>query len=830
MKLYILSLLTLLCTCVRAQVTSTATADNGSGYPALLASGFKIEDPDCVHTDFGPHITQAFDAELNRNVFVFHSHIVEDNDRCQVFDRVRMEVKGSPSSIPELQHALGDTTYYRWKFRLDEGFIGASSFNHLYQNKAVGGDDSSFPILTITARTSKVEVKHNGGDTGAALGSLAEADITKFRGKWVEGYLRQVHAENGELDITIRDMATGFTILEYSNNNIDLWRTGAEFNRPKWGIYRSKNDGLRDEDARFANFCVSEEAEALCPAEAVLVPDTEAPTVPAGLEVTGTTFTTVSLDWQASEDTYGVSSYIVYADGDSIATTTVTEAVITGLNTATTYSFAVSARDAAGNESAQTDAVMATTDDANALPDVAATPSPSDGAMGVSPQSGIGWSRGDNTDSFEVFFGTDTEPLSVGTQTANSYQPVMAANTTYYWRVASTNQNGTVTSPVWSFTTGDNNPDAPWYVYRGNARPEVETGFFDLNTAPTNPTLDELFTDPDNPANSIYGYRSATDEKFRWRFDLDDQDSTITIVARVRGIDDDASGMMHMDIQAFGWRQKVRLNSSTIKFERSSPIIEEGLPFDWNDRYHIVRVVITGKIATVYLDEEATPFMSGESNDPRDQDYFEWGKSGGADYGAYVDWMAVNITEASAPDVGTELPADLILSTDATLATLSVNGVEIDTFSSSQTAYVVEVPGFMPPTVAWTTTSALATTTGMQPESPSDTVMITVMAQDGVTSLTYRLITVGPTATFNPQLQGAIRVYPSPASETITVELPPQDNYSAQLITMDGRAAIGEFPIGHLGTVDVSFLPRGIYILVVRSESGQLARTKFLID
>jgi chitodextrinase len=407
--------------------------------------------------DFGSHVTQAFDAELDRNVFVFHSHIEEDNDRCQVFDRVRMEIKGSASSIPELQHQQGDTTYYRWKFRLDEDFIGASSFNHLYQNKAVGGDDSSFPILTITARANKVEVNHNGGDSGSALGSVAEANLTKFRGKWVEGYLRQVHDENGELEVTIRDMTTGLTILEYTNNNIDLWRAGANINRPKWGVYRSKNNVLRDEDVSFANFCVSEEAESLCPAEAELVPDTEAPTVPAGLMVTGTTFTTASLDWQASEDIYGVASYVVYMDGNLVATET--EAIISGLSTATTYAFTVTARDAAGNESAQSNAVAATTDDANALPDVASNPTPGDGAAGVGPQSGLGWARGGNTDGFEVFFGTETDPASVGTQTANSYQPGMAPNTTYYWRVVSINQNGTVTSPIWSFTTGDNNPE-----------------------------------------------------------------------------------------------------------------------------------------------------------------------------------------------------------------------------------------------------------------------------------------------------------------------------------------------------------------------------------
>ena len=136
MKKYLL--LTLLCASgllLHAQVNCSATAAAGSGYPVFLAAGLDIETPDCEHTSFGPHITQAFDDDLARNIFVFHSHIVEDNDRCQVFDRVRMEVKGGPNTSEELQHNLGDTSYYRWKFRIDEDFVGASSFCHIFQNK-----------------------------------------------------------------------------------------------------------------------------------------------------------------------------------------------------------------------------------------------------------------------------------------------------------------------------------------------------------------------------------------------------------------------------------------------------------------------------------------------------------------------------------------------------------------------------------------------------------------------------------------------------------------------------------------------------------------------
>lgn len=74
-------------TTLQAQVTASASGSEGSGYPALQAAGFQLESPDCVHTGFGPHVTQAFDDELQRNVFVFHGHVDEDNDRWRADPR-----------------------------------------------------------------------------------------------------------------------------------------------------------------------------------------------------------------------------------------------------------------------------------------------------------------------------------------------------------------------------------------------------------------------------------------------------------------------------------------------------------------------------------------------------------------------------------------------------------------------------------------------------------------------------------------------------------------------------------------------------------------------
>src|ERR1043165_4299024 len=50
-----------------------ALVNPGSGASA-------VETPDCLHPAFGPHITQIFDTQLGKPVFVFHMHRDVDGD------------------------------------------------------------------------------------------------------------------------------------------------------------------------------------------------------------------------------------------------------------------------------------------------------------------------------------------------------------------------------------------------------------------------------------------------------------------------------------------------------------------------------------------------------------------------------------------------------------------------------------------------------------------------------------------------------------------------------------------------------------------------------
>ncbi|MFB4277597.1 glycosyl hydrolase family 18 protein [Nonomuraea sp. MTCD27] len=89
--------------------------------------------------------------------------------------------------------------------------------------------------------------------------------------------------------------------------------------------------------------------------------DTAAPTVPGNLRSTGVTNTSVSLAWNASTDNVAVTGYEIYRGGTLVTTVTGTTHTDTGLTANTAYTYTVRARDAAGNRSANSNTVSATT-------------------------------------------------------------------------------------------------------------------------------------------------------------------------------------------------------------------------------------------------------------------------------------------------------------------------------------------------------------------------------------------------------------------------------------------------------------------------------------
>ncbi|MGE5199997.1 MAG: fibronectin type III domain-containing protein [Rhodospirillaceae bacterium] len=206
--------------------------------------------------------------------------------------------------------------------------------------------------------------------------------------------------------------------------------------------------------------------------------DTKPPTVPRGLTVTGVTGGSVSLAWQASSDFKGgsgVAAYDVLRNGTIVGSAVDGALTYTdfGLASATTYQYAVRARDNAGNVSVPSVPVSATTmaeGGCSALPGVPALVS----ATTVSSSAiSLEWTTVAPPDgcvvTYNVYRYEDNSPVTIATglvtttYTAAGLEP----STTYSFSVSATDSFGSSnTSARASATTSKEDVSTPKFPAR----------------------------------------------------------------------------------------------------------------------------------------------------------------------------------------------------------------------------------------------------------------------------------------------------------------------------------------------------------------------------
>lgn len=91
------------------------------------------------------------------------------------------------------------------------------------------------------------------------------------------------------------------------------------------------------------------------------LPDVQAPSVPSGLSVSASDYTSASLCWEPSTDNTGVKTYEVYRDGVKVSSTAKTAYTSKSLTPGKKYVFTVRAGDVAGNFSAQSKSISVST-------------------------------------------------------------------------------------------------------------------------------------------------------------------------------------------------------------------------------------------------------------------------------------------------------------------------------------------------------------------------------------------------------------------------------------------------------------------------------------
>ena len=168
-----------------------------------------------------------------------------------------------------------------------------------------------------------------------------------------------------------------------------------------------------------------------------------APSVPSGLTSPSKTTSSVSLSWSAATAGAGCTvSYIVYQNGNQVATTSGTSATISGLAAGTSYSFTVAATDAFGT-SAKSAALSVTTtavtcSAAPSVPTGLATTGNSTSSVSLSWTAST---AGSACSISYIVYKNGAQVMTVPTTTANVTG--LTAGTSYSFTVASTDVAGT---------------------------------------------------------------------------------------------------------------------------------------------------------------------------------------------------------------------------------------------------------------------------------------------------------------------------------------------------------------------------------------------------
>ncbi|GKU78317.1 fibronectin type III domain-containing protein [Paenibacillus sp. L3-i20] len=182
--------------------------------------------------------------------------------------------------------------------------------------------------------------------------------------------------------------------------------------------------------------------------------DTTAPTVPANLQSTSKTSTSVSLSWNASTDDRGVSGYSV-TYGSISTTVTGTSTTINGLTPNTAYSFTVKARDAAGNISGASNVVAVTTD--APIVDVVPPTVPANLRTTSTTASTVNLAWNASTDNVAVTgYTVSYSGVNITSQGTSTTISGLSPNTTYTFTVRANDAAGNVSSPSTALTVTTN--------------------------------------------------------------------------------------------------------------------------------------------------------------------------------------------------------------------------------------------------------------------------------------------------------------------------------------------------------------------------------------
>ncbi|WP_152361914.1 hypothetical protein [Microlunatus speluncae] len=188
------------------------------------------------HPEGYPHVT------VERDHWRFDAHL-EDRDGS---DRMRNEVRGmrDAKGMP-LEIRKDEVWRLSWRMFIPDTLDATSSFSHIWQVKT---SDTGTPLLQLSLPIKngvpKLEARYWILDGSAQ--PIATYDLAPLQNRWVSTTVEWKSSDDGYVRWSLRDDRDRL-LVDQQVDDVDLYWTEEQYNRPKWGIYRSINSaGLQE--------------------------------------------------------------------------------------------------------------------------------------------------------------------------------------------------------------------------------------------------------------------------------------------------------------------------------------------------------------------------------------------------------------------------------------------------------------------------------------------------------------------------------------------------------------------------------------------------------
>jgi len=304
-------------------------------------------------------------------------------------------------------------------------------------------------VTTNAGATANLPATAGKSDLGSKIDAFQNSAQNKSTGTTTPAIITNLNSTSGTFS-SQPDPPTGLTATTVSPTQINLsWSASAGatgYNIYRGGTLLKSVTTLTSSDAGLTantQYCYTVTAtdnagnESNKSAQVCATTNVAPPSVPTGLTATGASQSQVDLAWSAGAGA-APAGYKIYKAGVLLKSVTTTTSSDTGLAASTQYCYTVSSYDSAGNESAQTTQVCATTQ-----PSPPPTPPPVPTGLTATAASqsqvNLSWNASSGAASYRVYRGG----VYINNTTSTSLSDTgLTANTQYCYTVSAVDSSG----------------------------------------------------------------------------------------------------------------------------------------------------------------------------------------------------------------------------------------------------------------------------------------------------------------------------------------------------------------------------------------------------